>query len=159
MRWSRKRLCPVHPCDKIRLVLAVLLSILIASCGGGGGGGGSNAPSSVCGDGVCSADENCSACAQDCGECPDIGSMDAAGDSITKAFDADPNDCAYDDQEWLNWATSDTHGTNLCSDGGDGVFSHAEMIECFNGGNIEVAFPNAAMSGACLLYTSDAADE
>ncbi len=77
--------------------------------------------------------------------------MDAAGDSMTKAYNADPDNCTYDDQEWLNWATSDTHGIDYCSDGGDGVFSHAEMLECFGGTDIEVASPNAAMSGAQML--------
>jgi hypothetical protein len=77
--------------------------------------------------------------------------MDAAGDSITKAFDADQGNCTYDDQEWLNWATSDTHGIDFCSDGGDGVFSHAEMLECFNGMDISVPYPNAAESGAQML--------
>ena len=100
---------------------------------------------------VRSNSEFCYACAQDCPTCPVVESMDAAGDSISKAVNADEGDCGTADQEWLNWATSDTHGADYCGDGGDGVYSHAEMIECFMGHDIDISFPNSAQSGALML--------
>ena len=74
---------------------------------------------------------------------PSIQSMDAAGDSITKAFNADINTCPNTDQEELNWATS------LTPD--DGVVSQAERLESRQGAAIEVVSPNSAESGATML--------
>jgi hypothetical protein len=83
---------------------------------------------------------------------PNLNAMDAAGDSITKAFNAQSAAlCPYDDQEFLNWATSDTHGTEFCSAGREGVFSQAERVECRKGANLVLAAPNSADSGAQML--------
>lgn len=83
---------------------------------------------------------------------PQLSAMDAAGDSITKAFNAQSAAvCPNDDQEFLNWSTSDTHGTDFCSAGSDGVFSQAEQLECRKGTNIIRAEPNDAESGAQML--------
>jgi len=120
------------------------------------GGGPSNALSftinPTCGDGTCGAGENCLSCPADCGPCPQVESMDACGDSITKAFNAqDQPLCLNTDQEQFNWSTGDTHGTNFCSAGDDGVFSHAEALECFKNADIIRADPNSARSGADML--------
>ena len=79
--------------------------------------------------------------------------MDAIGDSITKGFNAvsDGDFCPESDIENRNWSTGDTHGGNLCSDGGEGVFSHAERLECVQGKEIVRADPNSALSGARML--------
>jgi hypothetical protein len=84
---------------------------------------------------------------------PNLNAMDAAGDSITKAFNAAQNApiCANEDQEFLNWATSDTHGAKFCGAGSDGVFSQAEQLECRTGANLVLAAPNSAESGAQML--------
>ena len=81
-----------------------------------------------------------------------IVTMDACGDSITTGFNAQSSfPCPNTDQEQYNWATSDTHGSALCAPGPDGVFSHAERIECTKGANIVAASPNSAESGASML--------
>jgi len=79
--------------------------------------------------------------------------MDAIGDSITKGFNAvsDGEFCPESDIENRNWSTGDTHGAKLCSDGGEGVFSHAERLECVQGKEIVRADPNSALSGARML--------
>ena len=83
---------------------------------------------------------------------PRIASIDAVGDSISKAFNAqDQAPCPNEDQESFNWATSITHGSAFCSDGGDGVFSQAERIECRRDTTIVNADPNSAASGAQML--------
>ncbi len=107
----------------------------------------------VCGDGVCSVGEGCRSCSADCGLCfPfNISSMDVAGDSMSKAYNAGM--CTFSDQENLNWATSDTHGSDLCSAGDEGVFSHAERLECGKAEQLAfIANPNSARSGADMLH-------
>ena len=80
---------------------------------------------------------------------PRIASIDAIGDSISKAVNAES--CTNLDQENFNWATSITPGSASCSDGGDGVYSQAERIECRQGAMIVNADPNSAESGAEML--------
>ena len=81
-----------------------------------------------------------------------LTAINTAGDSITKAFNAQSEAiCPNEDQESFNWATSDTHGTNFCGVGREGVFSQAERIECRQGGDIIIADPNDAESGAQML--------
>ena len=80
---------------------------------------------------------------------PQIASIDAIGDSISKAVNA--GKCTNIDQENFNWATSVTHGDTFCSAGEDGVFSQAEQIECRRGTMIINAAPNSAESGAEML--------
>ena len=83
---------------------------------------------------------------------PRIASIDAIGDSISKAVNAGgAGECTNLDQENFNWATSITHGSALCSAGEDGVFSQAERIECRQDAMIENAAPNSAESGAEML--------
>lgn len=83
---------------------------------------------------------------------PHLNSMDAAGDSITKAFNAQSVPfCPHADQEFLNWATSDTHGADLCGAGSEGVFSQAERLECRKGADLVIGSPNSAVSGARML--------
>ena len=83
---------------------------------------------------------------------PRIASIDAIGDSISKAFNAqDKALCPDDDQEGFNWSTSITQDGTFCSDGGDGVYSQAERIECRQGAMIVNADPNSAESGAEML--------
>ncbi len=83
---------------------------------------------------------------------PRIASIDAIGDSISKAVNAqDTPPCPNEDQEGFNWATSITPGSAFCSDGGDGVFSQAERIECRRNTMIVNADPNSAESGAEML--------
>jgi lysophospholipase L1-like esterase len=78
--------------------------------------------------------------------------MDAAGDSITKGFNAqDAFPCPNSAQEAFNWATSETPRGDLCSDGGDGVFSQAERLECRKGSAVVRAAPNSAAVGAQML--------
>ena len=81
---------------------------------------------------------------------PQIASIDAIGDSISKAVNA-REPCALDDRETFNWATSITEDGAFCSDGGDGVYSQAERIECRQGAMIVNADPNSAESGAEML--------
>ncbi len=81
---------------------------------------------------------------------PRIASIDAIGDSISKAVNA-REPCAVDDRETFNWATSITHGDTFCSAGEDRVFSQAEQIECRQGAMIVNADPNSAESGAEML--------
>jgi hypothetical protein len=81
-----------------------------------------------------------------------LTAIDTAGDSATKAFNAQSAAiCPFQDQESFNWATGDTHGTNYCSSGSEGVFSQAERIECRQGADIRIADPNDAESGAQML--------
>ncbi len=80
---------------------------------------------------------------------PRIASIDAIGDSISKALNA-REPCTNSDQESFNWATSIT-GETFCHDGGDGVYSQAEQIECRRGVMIMNADPNSAASGAKML--------
>src|SRR5262245_47231120 len=103
----------------------------------------------VCGDDLCEAGEALT-CPQDCGG---ELSMDAAGDSITKAVNAYRLGtlCTNVNQENYNWATSNTHGGTWCGPGFDGVLSHAERIECSRQADIHVANPNHAMNGANML--------
>ena len=83
---------------------------------------------------------------------PRIASIDAIGDSISKAVNAGgAGECTNLDQENFNWATSITPGSAFCSDGGDGVYSQAEQIECRQGAMIVNADPNSAESGAEML--------
>ena len=80
---------------------------------------------------------------------PRIASIDAIGDSISKAVNA--GECTNGDQENFNWATSITQDGVFCSDGGDGVYSQAERIECRRDTMILNADPNSAESGAEML--------
>ena len=83
---------------------------------------------------------------------PRIASIDAIGDSISKAVNAGGvGKCTNLDQENLNWATSITQDGTFCGDGGDGVYSQAERIECRQGAMIVNADPNSAESGAEML--------
>ena len=83
---------------------------------------------------------------------PRIASIDAIGDSISKAVNAGgAGECTNLDQERFNWATSITHGSALCRAGEDGVFSQAERIECRQGAMIVNTDPNSAKSGAEML--------
>ncbi len=83
---------------------------------------------------------------------PRIASIDAIGDSISKAVNAGgAGECTNLDQENFNWATSITHGSALCSAGEDGVFSQAERLECRQGAMIVNTDPNSAKSGAEML--------
>ena len=88
-----------------------------------------------------------------------VESMDAIGDSITKGFNAvsEGEICPESEIESRNWSTGDTHDGNLCSDGGEGVFSHTERLECVQSRRIVRADPNSALSGARML--TDFADE
>ncbi len=79
-----------------------------------------------------------------------IASIDAIGDSVSKAYNA-KTPCVNDDQESFNWATSITQDGAFCSNGGDGVYSQAERIECRQGAMIMNADPNSAESGAEML--------
>lgn len=72
-----------------------------------------------------------------------IQSMDAVGDSITKAFNADIDTCPNEDQEELNWATS--------LNPEDRVVSQAERLESRQDAAIKVVSPNSAESGATML--------
>ena len=81
-----------------------------------------------------------------------IQAMDAAGDSFTKAFNAQSRAvCPFDDQESFSWATSVTNETEPCLAGDEGVFSQAENLECRQGAPIIHATPNSAESGAQML--------
>ncbi len=85
---------------------------------------------------------------------PRIASIDAIGDSVSKAYNAQVNtqgSCTNNDQERFNWATSITQDGAFCSDGGDGVYSQAERIECRQGAMIVNTDPNSAESGAEML--------
>ena len=81
---------------------------------------------------------------------PRIASIDAIGDSISKAVNAQ-EPCSLNDRETFNWATSITPGSAFCSDGGDRVYSQAERLECRQGAMIVNADPNSAESGAEML--------
>ena len=75
-------------------------------------------------------------------------SINAIGDSITRGYDA--GSCSYGDQVDHNFSTGDNHGGSFCSAGSDGVFSHAERLECAKAG--EIANGNVASSGADMLH-------
>lgn len=78
--------------------------------------------------------------------------MDVAGDSISKGFNAGNSfPCSNGDQENYNWLSSDTHSSNFCSAGSEGVFSLLERLECDLGMHISAANPNHATSGAKML--------
>ena len=117
--------------------VCVLLGCVLAACKGGGGGGDRPVPAVQA----------------------NVASMDAIGDSISKGFNAvsDGEICPESDDEERNWSTGDTHGTNFCSDGGEGVFSHAERLECVEKKQIVRADPNSAISSARML--TEFADE
>ena len=81
-----------------------------------------------------------------------IQAIDAAGDSITKGFNASSSfPCSNGDQEQYNWLTSDTHGATLCGTGSENVFSFRERLECEFGIDILAKNPNSAASGARML--------
>lgn len=80
-----------------------------------------------------------------------IAAMDVSGDNISKAVNANASSCTFAAQEWFNWATSDTHGTEFCSAGAEGVYSQKERIECASRANIAAPSPNHAASGAQML--------
>lgn len=81
-----------------------------------------------------------------------IQAIDAAGDSITKGFNAGSAfPCSNADQEQYNWLTSDTHGANFCGSGSENVFSFIERLECDLNLNILAPNPNHAASGARML--------
>ena len=83
---------------------------------------------------------------------PRIASIDAIGDSISKAVNAGgAGECTNLDQERFNWSTSITQDEASCSDGGDGVYSQAERLECRQETVIVNADPNSAVSGAEML--------
>ena len=85
---------------------------------------------------------------------PRIASIDAIGDSISKAVNAQENaqgSCTNDDQEGFNWSTSITQDGTFCSDGGDRVYSQAERLECRQETMIVNTDPNSAVSGAEML--------
>jgi hypothetical protein len=117
--------------------MCVLLGGVLAACKGGGGGGDRPVPPVTA----------------------DVASMDAIGDSISKGFNAvsDGEICPESEDEERNFSTGDTHGTRFCSDGGEGVFSHAERLECVEKKQIVRADPNSALTGARML--TEFADE
>ncbi|MEZ5428467.1 MAG: hypothetical protein R2747_19510 [Pyrinomonadaceae bacterium] len=81
-----------------------------------------------------------------------VKAIDVAGDSISKGFNARSTfPCSNGDKEQYNWITSDTHGTDSCGAGAEGVYSLLERLECQFGGSIAAPNPNSAMSGAQLL--------
>lgn len=81
-----------------------------------------------------------------------VAAIDAAGDSITKGFNAvSASPCPNDDQEGFNWLTGDTHGGSFCNAGAENVFSFLERSECERGSNLFAANPNSAASGARML--------
>ena len=85
---------------------------------------------------------------------PRIASIDAIGDSISKAVNAQENaqgSCTNRDQESFNWSTSITQDGTFCSDGGDRVYSQAERLECRQETMIVNTDPNSAVSGAEML--------
>ena len=84
---------------------------------------------------------------------PRIASIDAIGDSISKAVNAGgAGECTNLDQERFNWATSITPwAVRFAATAGDGVYSQAERIECRQGAMIVNADPNSAESGAEML--------
>src|SRR5262249_38399411 len=107
-----------------RHVAGGLLACLLAACNGGGDGGGDRAVPPVQAS---------------------VASMDAIGDSISKGFNAvsGGETCPESEIESRNFSTGDTHGMDFCSDGGEGVFSHAEQLECVQAKQIVRADPNS----------------
>jgi len=75
-----------------------------------------------------------------------VESAGASGDSVTRGFNARALDCTYDDQPTRSWATGDTHEMDFCDSGGEGLFSHAERLECAKGADIQIF--NDAETGA-----------
>ena len=82
---------------------------------------------------------------------PPISSVAAAGDSITKGFNADQRSCTFDDHEAFNWATSDTNGSDFCAAGDENVFSLTERLECRQQADVISPEINQAKSGAQML--------
>lgn len=81
-----------------------------------------------------------------------IQAIDAAGDSISKGFNARSSfPCSNGDQEQYNWLTSDTHGATFCGQGSENVYSVLERVECDLGANIFAPSANHAVSGAQML--------
>lgn len=81
-----------------------------------------------------------------------VQAIDVAGDSISKGFNASSAfPCSNADQENYNWLTSDTHGTDLCAAGNEGVLSFLERLECDAATNIFAPPVNHAASGATLV--------
>lgn len=82
-----------------------------------------------------------------------VEAMDTCGDGISKAFNGHGSfPCSNADEEQFNYATSDTHRTDFCGAGQEGVFSIAERVECVKQRDIVTRFPgNSAASGAQLL--------
>src|ERR1043165_3847131 len=76
-------------------------------------------------------------------------SMSVAGDSISRAFDANTGFCNYGDNVSRNWATGDDHGSNFCAAGSTSTRSQAERLECAKGA--DVTNFNDAASGADML--------
>ena len=116
------------------LFRAGALTLLLVSCQGGDDGGGRERPVPPVQ--------------------ADVASMDAIGDSISVGFNAagegDEEDCRGE-IERRNWSTGDTHGSDFCRDGGEGVFSHVERLECIQSTQVMRADPNSALSGARML--------
>lgn len=75
-----------------------------------------------------------------------VVSASATGDSITRGFDADTSPCTYNDQPQRSFSTGVDHGISFCDAGGDGIFTHAERLECAEGD--PVARFNDAETGA-----------
>jgi lysophospholipase L1-like esterase len=123
----------------LRAAACAAVGCLAVACSGGGGGGGGDQP-------VPPVEAN-------------VASMDAIGDSISKGFNAVSDDqvCPESEIESRNFSTGDTHGTDFCNSGDEGVFSHAERLECVQQTTIVRADPNSALSGARML--TDFADE
>lgn len=81
----------------------------------------------------------------------DIRSIDATGDSITRAYNGQGAfPCPFADQPAYNWATGETVPRNdYCRDIGS-VFSIAERLECVQGRDL-LYVGNHAVSGADML--------
>lgn len=81
-----------------------------------------------------------------------IRTIDVAGDSISKGFNArSAAPCTNADEEQSNWLTSNTDGKTNCAIGSEGVFSVRERLECQFNMPISAANPNSARSGAQML--------
>jgi hypothetical protein len=84
---------------RARWVLAVLAAVVLPQCGGeddtqgGGGSGGTTLPPG-CGDGICSSDEDCASCSEDCGPCSaTCGDGSCDGDEDCSSCVADCGAC------------------------------------------------------------------
>ncbi|HQU85418.1 MAG TPA: hypothetical protein PKY59_19915 [Pyrinomonadaceae bacterium] len=81
-----------------------------------------------------------------------VQAVDVAGDSISKGFNAGNSfPCSNGDQEQYNWFSSDTHGSDFCGAGSEGVNSFLERLECEYNSNILARNPNSAASGSQML--------